>query len=207
MCYHAFIDHYLRALSICLAHRALSEAGFLHGNICPENLVVDREDHTEGILVGFSNALELADSPRSRLLSVGLHGAALDLLQPKPIQPTYDLELESFFWSINHIIQNNRRGFPIISLETARWHQGRLVDMQRQKVGYFHDFVDSHEGEFIAFFRSIGANHEGFFDFITKWQAGLVRARALGHSPPSYDNVISWLQEAAVSYGVWACRP
>ena len=184
---------------ISLAHRALSEAGFLHGNICPENLTVDRQDHTKGILVGFTHAIELAKPSRPRLMSVGLHGVAMDLLRGMA-QPSYQLELESFFWSINHIVQNNRRNVPIATLATARWHQRRLVDMQKEKELYLDDFVKAHEAQFMSFSASLGAHHAGLFDFITKWADALVIARATHCAPPTYRDVISWLEDAIGFY-------
>lgn len=185
-----------------VGHKALSDAGYLHGNINPEHLTVKQDDHTQGVLIGFSNAIDTAEPAKPRILPVSLIGVPIDMLKAKVIAPTYDLELQSFFWCMNYIVENYRGGRLIVSLATAPWHQGSLAEMRKEKISHLDDFVDERKRAFIKFSESLGASHTGLFAFAVRWATGLQLARVIRSEPPSYDTVVDWLQQAIDSYGL-----
>ena len=183
-----------------VGHKALADAGYLHGNISPEHLTVNTDDHSQGVLVGFSNIIDLSQPSKHTILPVSLIAAPVARLQPKNVILTYDHELESIFWCIQYILQNYRGGRLISSLATAGWHRGRLVDMASAKITYWHKYPELQEPKFIAFSESLSASHDGFFDFMVAWTAALALATFTRTAPPTYETVVGWLQQSINSY-------
>ena len=189
-------------ITASVGHRALSNAGYLHGNISPEHLAVSKHDHTEGVLIGFSNAIEAAQPGQTKVTTREPHRCLNRDAATQQHLP--HIRTGARITLLVHQLHRSElpQGAFNCHASTAPWHQGCLENMANAKTIYWYSFGGKQEPAFIKFSQSLGASHAGFFDFMLQWASALERASATHTPPPDFTTVVGWLQESIDSYSL-----
>ena len=189
-------------LHVELGHRDLHyKANILHGDICPDNLMVDLKDNSRGVLIDFNNAIRVGENDRDRIghLSVGHKCMALELLVAKN-RPRHDYkhDLESFLWSFLDIVFNYRHEDRIQRPEphnNTNWGESRLQDKKNAKIMSLKDMGTSHNRLVSVFCEELGSednrSNNALNNFILRWSKSVHDEK-----PLQYNDVVGGLQHA-----------
>ena len=147
----------------------LNEAGILYVDVCIPNLMVNAQDHSEGVLIDLDDCIRATHPEDAQGYSnQGLRCLAIDLLRDPPPPRRYVHSLQSFFWCLWFILLNYRNGVHVLSPDTAPWHRGTLKAMSDAKVSFVR-LGDEYEDRIIAFCESLGCEADALFFLMKTW--------------------------------------
>ncbi|KAF8336882.1 uncharacterized protein EI90DRAFT_81962 [Cantharellus anzutake] len=138
------IDTFKEAfVSLVEAHRELyNKAGILHRDISYNNLMVDSNDHTRGILIDLDMAVRDRNPGTGEVLDVpALPGGTVafrsaDLCGPEPLpRALYRHDLESFFYVL-FLMCYERADIPEKRDYFSNWSSGTWADVRASKEGW-----------------------------------------------------------------------
>src|ERR1700733_887803 len=131
------------------AHRQLYEgAGILHHDISVNNLMVDANDHSVGILIDLDLAVRLKDGERwlrfEPVPAGTLAFRAIDILRQGEFvhELRYRYDLESFFYTLVWILTYYPHNFSTPVGEWSSWYNRSSLAIATMKSGMFFTLPD-----------------------------------------------------------------
>lgn len=123
-------------------HQLYDKAGILHHDISVNNLMVDAEDPSVGVLIDLDLAVRLKDAESQapfRPVPAGtLAFRAIDVLEQGEFAHTlyYRHDLESFFYTLVWILTYHTQGFSRARADLIRWHDSSTLVISDRKRGF-----------------------------------------------------------------------
>ena len=129
--------------SILAHHQLYERAGILHHDISVNNLMVDANDHSVGILIDLDLAVRLKDGERRLTFEPVPAGTlafrAIDVLDQGEFahELHYRYDLESFFYTLVWILTYYPHSFSTPVCDWSEWYNMHPLAVANSKAGMF----------------------------------------------------------------------